>query len=232
MTALALPWTLPPRLTAVALAAQWHGDPMRFASALARFVVAAAPLGLAAAVVLRGHGFERQEWRRALERFGDVVRVNGLRLGVSAGDPGDLAGAVAWLADVAAGGADFVQVPENTNGRALWKAARSATGSHVGLGTACHATADLDVALHLFDWVWLSPVFTTPSKPDAPPLGLAAVGAGSAAHPGRVVALGGIAAPEARMCLAAGAAGVASVRAAWADPTGLVAAVQGIAALR
>ena len=217
---------MPPRLTAVAIAAQWHGDPLGFSASLARFVVAAAPLGLTGAVVLRGHGLDRATWRRALDRFGDVARVNGLRIGVSAGDPADLAGAVAWLTEMAAAGADFLQVPEHMAGRALWKAARRAANCRVGLGTACHDTAGLDVAMQLFDWTWYSPVFATPAKPDAAPLGLGRMGTAAAAYPRRIIALGGIAAPEAPMCLAAGAVGVASVRSAWTDPVGLVAAVR------
>jgi thiamine-phosphate pyrophosphorylase len=60
------------------------------------------------------------------------------------------------------------------------------------------------------DYVTLSPVFLSASKPGyGPALGLAGLAAAAARPPGPVVALGGIAPLNAAACLAAGAQGVA-----------------------
>jgi thiamine-phosphate pyrophosphorylase len=68
------------------------------------------------------------------------------------------------------------------------------------------------------DYVGLGPIWETPSKPNAePPLGLDELARICAATVIPVVAIGGIDAANASACIAAGAAGVAVVRAA-ADP--------------
>jgi thiamine-phosphate pyrophosphorylase len=65
------------------------------------------------------------------------------------------------------------------------------------------------------DYIGAGPVWATPTKPDAgPPLGLDGLAAVCAAVSTPVVAIGGIDASNAADCLAAGAAGVAVVRAA------------------
>jgi len=79
------------------------------------------------------------------------------------------------------------------------------------VGRSCHDAASVAAAADEgCDWVTLSPVFATPSKPGYGPAlgtgGLAAVTA-SAAVP--VWALGGITPQMAAACMAAGAAGVA-----------------------
>jgi thiamine-phosphate pyrophosphorylase len=64
-------------------------------------------------------------------------------------------------------------------------------------------------------YIGAGPVWATPSKPDAgPPIGLAGLAEICAAVSIPVVAIGGIDASNAAECLAAGAAGVAVVRAA------------------
>ena len=71
------------------------------------------------------------------------------------------------------------------------------------------------------DYVTLSPIFPSPSKPGyGPVLGLATLAAAAAVAPGPVIALGGIAAGNAASCLAAGAQGVAAMGGimAAADP--------------
>ena len=80
------------------------------------------------------------------------------------------------------------------------------------IGRSAHAGDDLSAeAVAGLDYVTLSPVFASGSKPDyGPALGLdgLAAAAGRAAVP--VIALGGIDGPDAaQACLAAGAAGVA-----------------------
>jgi thiamine-phosphate pyrophosphorylase len=65
------------------------------------------------------------------------------------------------------------------------------------------------------DYIGAGPVWATPTKPDAgPPLGLDGLAALCAAVSRPVVAIGGIDASNAADCLAAGASGVAVVRAA------------------
>jgi thiamine-phosphate pyrophosphorylase len=63
------------------------------------------------------------------------------------------------------------------------------------------------------DYLGVGPVWPTPTKPDAPVLGLDGLRAASAAVDVPVIAIGGIDAANAAGCLAAGAAGVAVVRA-------------------
>jgi len=64
-------------------------------------------------------------------------------------------------------------------------------------------------------YIGAGPVWATPSKPDAgPPIGLEGLSAISSAVSIPVIAIGGVDASNAGDCLAAGAAGVAVVRAA------------------
>jgi thiamine-phosphate pyrophosphorylase len=68
------------------------------------------------------------------------------------------------------------------------------------------------------DYLGVGPVWETPSKHDAdPPIGLAGLREICEAVATPVVAIGGIEASNAGLCIAAGAAGVAAVRAAT-DP--------------
>jgi thiamine-phosphate pyrophosphorylase len=74
-------------------------------------------------------------------------------------------------------------------------------------------------------YVGAGPIWATPSKPDAePPIGLKGLGEICDAVAIPVVAIGGVDASNAAQCLAAGAAGVAVVRAA-ADSAALRAAI-------
>jgi thiamine-phosphate pyrophosphorylase len=87
------------------------------------------------------------------------------------------------------------------------------------LGRSCHSTADLARArAEGCDHVFLSPVFSTRSKPGyGPALGLA--GLADLAHLGPpAYALGGIGPDEVAGCLAAGARGVAVMGAVMRDP--------------
>jgi thiamine-phosphate diphosphorylase len=80
------------------------------------------------------------------------------------------------------------------------------------LGRSCHDADELRAAEGC-DWVIVSPVFATPSKPAAAPLGEAGLARLVAASPAPVYALGGVGAHGARACFRAGAAGVAAIRA-------------------
>jgi len=67
-------------------------------------------------------------------------------------------------------------------------------------------------------YVGAGPVWATPSKPDAePPIGIEGLAAIAAAVDVPVIAIGGVDASNAASCIAAGAAGVAVIRAAT-DP--------------
>ena len=68
------------------------------------------------------------------------------------------------------------------------------------------------------DWVFVSPVFPTASKPGVPGLGLTRLAELCAIAPAPVYALGGVTAERVAACRDAGAAGVAAIRAAWGDP--------------
>ena len=79
------------------------------------------------------------------------------------------------------------------------------------IGASAHGPAEAVALLAgKADYVTLSPIFPSPSKPEyGPPLGLGALRETAAQTNGAVVALAGIDADNAAACLAAGAAGVA-----------------------
>jgi thiamine-phosphate pyrophosphorylase len=88
--------------------------------------------------------------------------------------------------------------------------ARQRLGSTAVIGVSAHALADVAAAAKAdADYVTLSPIFLTSSKPGyGPALGVAALRA-AAAHDIAVLALGGVTADTAGGCLAAGAQGIA-----------------------
>ena len=79
------------------------------------------------------------------------------------------------------------------------------------IGISAHSAADAAARLRAAaDYVTISPVFLTASKPNyGPALGLDRLAAAAAGALGPVLALGGITAKNAGLCRAAGAAGVA-----------------------
>ncbi|MGH7110480.1 MAG: thiamine phosphate synthase [Stellaceae bacterium] len=79
------------------------------------------------------------------------------------------------------------------------------------IGASAHSAAEAAALLREgADYVTLSPVFVSASKPGyGPALGLDGLAAGVAAAGGSVIALGGIDAENAASCLAAGARGIA-----------------------
>jgi thiamine-phosphate pyrophosphorylase len=80
------------------------------------------------------------------------------------------------------------------------------------IGVSTHSAAEAAAMLHAgADYVTLSPIFPTESKPDyGPALGLDALAAAAAAAaPGPIIALAGITPANAASCLAAGARGIA-----------------------
>lgn len=89
--------------------------------------------------------------------------------------------------------------------------AREALADGALIGLSCHSQAEAQAAMAAgADYVTLSPVFLTDSKPGyGPALGLDGLRAVCARLPRPVFALAGIAADNAAACLEAGAAGVA-----------------------
>jgi thiamine-phosphate pyrophosphorylase len=80
------------------------------------------------------------------------------------------------------------------------------------IGVSCHTLDEiLKAEREGADFVVYGPIFRTPSKPGAPPLGLDALHAASAKSTIPIYALGGITGENAQDCLEAGAFGVAGI---------------------
>lgn len=97
------------------------------------------------------------------------------------------------------------------------------------IGASAHAAAEVSALLHAgADYVTVSPVFVSASKPGyGPALGVDSLASVVAQASGPVIALGGVSAKNAALCLSAGAHGVAVMGEIMraADPK---AAVEGI----
>jgi thiamine-phosphate pyrophosphorylase len=110
------------------------------------------------------------------------------------------------IAAVAATGAHGVHLPAGAD-----PAAARARLPGALIGASAHSAAEAAALLRAgADYVTLSPVFASASKPGyGPALGLDGLAAGVAAAAGPVIALGGVTAANAPLCLAAGARGIA-----------------------
>ena len=197
----------PPRLLAIAPDG-WASD-AAFGARLQRLAVETGATNGTTAVYLRAHGWTWPDWQHALRA---LPRDTGVRLGITL--PVDLT-LPEHVDDLAAAGVNFVHLTEIDADRAL----------DVGLlgplqvSRVCHQPAMARQRWQLgAHWLVVSPVFSTPSKPDVVPLGVAGLATAARAVPGRVVALGGIGADNAMECLQSGACGVAALRAAWTQP--------------
>ena len=154
-------------------------------------VVAAATDAGARAVVLREKDLPEDERRSLVTQLAPVVHD---------------AGGVLVTAGVYLPGADGVHQPSGGG------SAAPASTSGLILGRSCHAVDELRVAqVDGVDYVTVSPVYATASKPGyGPPLGLGGLASILAEATVPVYALGGIDSPEAvAACRAAGAHGVA-----------------------
>ena len=166
---------------------------------------AARRLPRGSAVILRDYGARGRDERAA--RLARLCRARGLVLLV-AGD-GRLAARV---------GAQGVHFPEALAGRArAWRRRRPGwlitVAAHSRMALVRAARAGADAAL-------LSPVFTTPSRPSARPLGALRFAALARLSPLPVYALGGLDAALARRLKGSGAAGLAAIGALAVPPTG------------
>jgi thiamine-phosphate pyrophosphorylase len=110
------------------------------------------------------------------------------------------------ISGVLATGADGVHLP--SGGDPASARGRLPQGM---IGVSTHSAAEAAAVLRAgADYVTLSPIFLTKSKPGyGPALGLDALAAAVAAAPGPIIALAGITPDNAASCLAAGARGVA-----------------------
>jgi thiamine-phosphate diphosphorylase len=165
-------------------------------------VVAAAVDGGARHVVLREKDLPRDERAALAEALRALLAPVGGRLIVAGPDP--LGGDAVHLSAVD---------PPSTAGL---------------IGRSCHRAEDL-ARLSNEDYVTLSPVFPSPSKPGyGPPLGTDGLAHLSTRTPTPVFALGGVTSPDqVAACVAAGASGVAVMGAVMraADPAATMAAV-------
>ena len=129
------------------------------------------------------------------------------------------------VAAVTAAGAAGVHLPDGGD----ISAARAALGAGALIGTSAHdKTGALAAADAGADYVTLSPIFPSISKPDyGPALGLAALREVAAGLPVPVLALGGVTHETVSECLDAGAAGLAVMGAVMGadDPGAAMAAL-------
>ena len=102
-------------------------------------------------------------------------------------------------------------------------AVREMVGPNAWIGRSTHRPDEARRAMDEgADYVFLGPIWETGSHQERPPLGPAAI---QAAHPARVVAIGGVTPGRIGPCRDAGAVGVAAISALWAaDRPGTVAA--------
>ncbi|MEH3117551.1 MAG: thiamine phosphate synthase [Methylorubrum populi] len=159
--------------------------------------VRAAVAGGARFVWLRDRDLDREARRDLARTLADLLRPVGGTLVV---------GGAAELAVEA--GAQGVHLPGSAGLDGI-RAARSRLGAGL-VGVSAHSPAEVAAAAEAgADYVTLSPIFPTASKPGyGPALGLAALRTACASRL-PVFALGGIDADNARACREAGAAGVA-----------------------
>jgi thiamine-phosphate pyrophosphorylase len=165
-------------------------------------VVAAAVEGGARQVVLREKDLPRDERAALAESLRTLLAPCGGRLIVAGTDP--------------------------LGGDAVHLAASDPVPAAGVVGRSCHRAEDL-ARLSNEDYVTLSPVFPSPSKPGyGPPLRIDGLARLCDLSPAPVFALGGVTSPDqVAACLAAGAAGVAVMGAVMraADPASTVAAL-------
>ncbi|HWP84725.1 MAG TPA: thiamine phosphate synthase [Terriglobia bacterium] len=107
-------------------------------------------------------------------------------------------------------GADGVHLPADSLPVA---AVRNYVGQNWIVGAACHSSEEVEQAAREgADYVLVAPVFDTASKPGLAPMGLEKFSAICRRSPVPVFALGGVSRENARLCLEAGAAGLAGIR--------------------
>lgn len=110
----------------------------------------------------------------------------------------------------AAAGARGVHLPA---GGLPTQTARELLGPEALIGRSTHSAAEARQAYEDgADYVFLGPIWDTASHPGVAGIGVTAI---TDAQPARVVAIGGVTADRAAICVEAGAWGVAAIRALW-----------------
>jgi thiamine-phosphate pyrophosphorylase len=184
-------------------------------AARAAAALAAAPPGTIA-IHLREKDLGGRELLSLARALGEVCRARGQALLVN--DRIDVA---------LAAGADGVHLPASGVAAAD---ARRLLPAEALVGVSCHSAADVARARDGgASYAFLSPIFDTPSKREyGPPAGLDAIrAAASLGLP--IVALGGVTPERVPAVVAAGAAGVAAIR-AWLEGPDPAAAVRAMVA--
>jgi thiamine-phosphate pyrophosphorylase len=146
-------------------------------------------------LLLRDKDLAREERRDLAARLARIASLHGIALSVSTD--------VELAAAIGAAGIHL-------QAAAAVAPARQSLGAAAVIGVSAHSLADVAAAATAdADYVTLSPIFLTSSKPGyGPAVGVAALHA-AAAHDIAVLALGGVTADTAGTCLAAGADGIA-----------------------
>ncbi len=111
------------------------------------------------------------------------------------------------------------------NSRRLLQLSERPLGDDLLLSTSCHNVGELQHAERLgADYIYVSPVFETPSHPQAEPLGWNGLQRLVKRAKVPVYALGGLGADDARFALRAGCQGIAMIRGLWnnADPKDVI----------
>jgi len=165
--------------------------------------------------ITAGHGvsgsvLRRVDWVQVREKDLPARRLAELARGLTGRGPKII---VNTRVDVAlAAGAQGVHLPAGSLAPRL---IRAITGTDFLIGVSCHSAFDVTRAEEEgADYVFLSPIFETPSKPGyGPPLGVEVLRAVCRRVRIPVLALGGVNEQRAGICVAAGAAGFASITA-------------------
>ncbi len=206
---------LVPELTAIVTPSMDAWEVATLAHGLARFAAAAHQHDVRAAVWLRDHQRTDAAWLDLLAQWSWLAAL-GLPIGISA--PAAPPSSQQW-ALWRARGVDWLHVSERH--AAAWLAAPPS----LPWSKACHGAEGVTAALSAgAAWVTLSPVAATPSKEGVAPLGWPVLESICRLHGGRVVALGGVDAPQLFDVRRCGAAGAAVQRAWRGDPQALAAA--------
>lgn len=175
----------------------WITDRFRLRAPLADHAERLLAAGLPG-LVLRERDLDDPPFEDMARRLAAAARAGGARLLLTN-----------RVASVARAGADGVHL--GRGGPAL-EAARGAVGPAALVGVSLHGERDLEAgSWEPADYLVVSPVFATESKPAAVPLGLERLAAFCRAAPLPVFALGGVGAANAAACRDAGAHGVAVV---------------------
>lgn len=176
-------------------------------------------------IQLREKDYSGKECAQLLTESLQCVRAAGSRSRIFVNDRLDVA--LAYGAGGAHLSENGIPVAEACRLRDDFFAANAAAARDFLIGVSCHSLgAALGAARGGADYIYFSPIYSTPSKANyGPPQGIERLARICAAVQIPVIAIGGITADNAAECVQAGAAGVAAIR-LFQDPPELDAAVK------